>query len=236
MAGISQRLSVRPGRPKAASVCEDAIGFGGVSWNVCLRLSGMASAVLSTALIVILLITRSSPRPNPAVIFGLALCGDVACFRGLIPGVTTWTEARSVFNHRTEIVFDPPDGRIRLFRSPDNETLERIRIRLPEDGSLWIGDVIEVFGQPCGIRVDTSSFALTLQYLNARFVSQRNQPAVRPDTSIVHVEITSVPDTLSCIRAPGVEQSLNGDRHWLGFASIERYLGTHSTFAFTQNF
>ncbi len=112
-------LPASANRLPEAGLTSEAVNYGiGIRWSAVLLLVGGISGLIAMLVIATLMCARPRSPRNSAITFGLNRCGDIACFLGMIPGVTPWAEVRAAFNKRTSIPLDPPDGEIRLYPLP----------------------------------------------------------------------------------------------------------------------
>jgi hypothetical protein len=191
------------------------------------RTIGTVCAVFAALITVVIFLTRPFSKPNPARIFGMDMCEGRACFRGLVPGETSWEDAKAMFNGRVDISIDGPYGAIRLFETADGTTLRRIYITLP-DGSLSVGSVMLLYGRPCAVTVYPQFRKFTLRYPAVSFVAHFHQARLTPDTPIVSVDF--VGSALHERSPSGIcseqQTPANVEAHhfrWKGFGGIGRY-------------
>lgn len=221
---ITPRLALAKVEPGSEAVHDSS----GARWLSGLALVGGLGGTIAVLMMIGLVLADLWGPRNPAVVFGFSRCGDAACFRGLIPGLTSWTEARAAFGNRLVHSFDVPDGEIRIYESAAG-FLGRVRIQLPADGSLLIGHVIGLYGAPCGVTIYPQARKFRLRYPTARFVTPTNQFALDPHTSVVFVEFGD-PAAMeqmgaqSCLAEQRSPEIGAVDREWHGFASLRHYL------------
>ena len=91
-------------------------------WWFSIRLSlGVAVVVMG-----ILALGRIQSADNKLSRLGLTLCEDVACFRGLIPGRTSWQEAIAQFNGQSTLSGDPFYYHITVIPTTDGQFLDSV--------------------------------------------------------------------------------------------------------------
>jgi len=223
-------LPASEGRLAEAGLIGKAVNYGtGIRSSAVLLLLGAISSLIALLMIVTLAFARRQSPHNLALTLGLNHCGNTPCFRGMIPGVTGWEEVRVAFNRRTIIPFDPPDGEIRLYPSRSDDTLGRILIRVPKDGSLSVSDIVRLYGAPCGVTIYPQMGKFMLRYPSVRFTTPSSQGALRPETPIVLVEFddpfyTREVRSASCSETCVGQYPEPANRRWYGFGSIQRYL------------
>lgn len=178
---------------------------------------------------------RIQPHPSAASAIGLGLCDGVPCYKHLVPGKTSWaaTTGRNI---------DARDGQSSLYRpvlspSADGMWLDTIRIQMPPDAHVAVGDIVQIYGAPC--RVDLSIYgnwssirsSIMLHYPHLDALVSTNLPYLSPDMPVSHVFLHSSVDDLSSLAHPcrlavlnTVEASSSMRRPWYGFTSIHHYL------------
>ncbi len=201
----------------------------GKTWRLGLKLIGCTYLLVAVASMVAMALGPRYPLPSPAARFGLGLCTGQPCFRGLTPGLTLWATAQQVFANRTSISVDPNEVEIRAYPSPRRESVGRITIQLPDDGSLSMRDVFVLYGRPCAVTIHPELRRFILRYPAARFSSEHNQDALTANTPIVFVEFSAPAHQTNagaqpCLERPTTPGLETANRHWLGFTSLERYL------------
>jgi hypothetical protein len=126
------------------------------------------------------------------------------------------------------IRIDPPEGEIQFHASIDRETLGRISIRLPADGSLSALDVVALYGPPCGVTIYGQLRKFILRYPTVSLTTQQNQNGLRLNTPITYVEFKDPAHQRQFGIQPCTEQPTFGsaNRPWKGFGSVQRYLAS----------
>ncbi len=205
-----------------------AVSYGlGVRWSMGVVLAAALSSFLALVIVVVLGCAQSTP--NSARTFGFDRCDQTLCFRGLVPGLTSWKAAQEVLGGRVRIIFEPPDGEIHIFPTPDGKLLGRIRIRLPDDGSLSAGMIVGLYGPPCGVTLHPQSAKFILHYPTVRFVTPPRRNALRLYTPLVGVEFSPSSGQKNTGEMPCVEHPAASDREviarpWFGFTTAQQYL------------
>ncbi len=117
-----------------------------------------------------------APRKAP----DLARCGDRACFRGLIPYETPWSEAIEQFNGHNQILDDTEYAQIVLLPTSDSTTLASILLDISFDQNLPLAAVLSLYGPPTCIEIYRLHGVVMLHYPSLHLMSQSEmQPVPR---------------------------------------------------------
>ena len=111
---------------------------------LCLSLTGLCFAVIE----------RGRAEPTPEIVAGFGWCQDRLCYMGIVPGRTSWQEAKTILasiarpaqsasDWRFEAISD--DAQIILQPNPGGSTVQYISIR----SGATLGSVIALYGSPC---------------------------------------------------------------------------------------
>lgn len=166
-----------------------------------------------------------APRKAP----DLASCGDRACFRGLIPYETPWSEAIEQFNGHNQILDDAEYAQIVLLPTSDSTTLASILLDISFDQNLPLAAVLSLYGPPTCIEIYRLHGVVMLHYPSLHLMSQVGRTGVLgPDTLVLKVVLGGEPvneGQVEICDGP-LPQIINHQlsRHtWQGFKSISHY-------------
>ncbi len=173
---------------------------------------------------------------SAATSFGLDRCDDVPCFRGLIPGKTSWSNALATTGNPPVIGLDRGHPIMSLAQSTDHALLDAISIDVPPDTTITVSDVINLYGVPCQIylysRSPTTPNVITLRYPGLCVQTGIIEERLTPDSPIRHLYyLTSLAprqgSAVPCgndLTSSSSAMVMSGWRPWRGFASLQRYL------------
>jgi hypothetical protein len=186
-------------------------------------------------------------RPSAAVqAFSFDHCGDDICFKGIIPGQTSEDEALALLSQFSgakvsRLPIGVPiggDGLANVFIKvlltrpsesgdpgffPDIQPVSvgPILITRRNGKALYsVGWIVAQYGAPCRITVNATGYDFVLRYpalivqVRLPLYSERRLSPDAPATSMMLNE------------AAGSDQCADTDPPWIGFASVERYLGS----------
>lgn len=176
---------------------------------------------------------RQSPLTLPSLYgqpFTFDRCGTALCFKGIIPEVTTFTEAMSLLREYTSrLPADIPVGEditARVsFSSSDltNLTISQITVTRKGMKPLFpVGWAISTYGIPCQIELDSPSrIILSYPFVSVRV---RRNNAIHPHLT-VHDHVTELV-LHGNMRVNRCKVNRIVSRSWSGFASLHLY-STH---------
>ncbi|HVO71084.1 MAG TPA: hypothetical protein VMT24_13620 [Aggregatilineaceae bacterium] len=179
---------------------------------------------------------RISPRPDAIAALGLGRCQGLPCFRGITPGLTSWSEAQAalapvqgsrVFGTQITVRLGT-NGSGFLAHSRIRNTVGIVYLVFPSDARITAGDLIQRYGTPCGIsfRIYPASSTLSLNFpwfVATATIVDRGLTVATPIQTISFrdpADTTRQP-TGAC---PWVQDIFFTNRPWQGFASTSRYL------------
>lgn len=172
------------------------------------------------------------PLSSAASSLGLGRCAGVPCFRGAIPGWTSWLDTLAISDNRGVVPLDTTLGRIFLVPSADQRSLDYIYISLLGYPYVTAGQIMGLYGTPCSVSIYPQGSILVLHYPLLHV-----QVAVFDDRLSIDAPVTEIILGDPSFHAPSpsdpcksVTTSVQSElvQHpWRGFTSIQRYLGSN---------
>jgi hypothetical protein len=189
------------------------------------------------------MIAYGSGRPagNNASELGLGMRQGVACFRGIVPGQTSWENATAALRAMDEDSVQQPSAspldqsqpsltghnssqEIIFYASQDGQKLAAIFIRLRPGNPVMVGDILTLYGIPTC--VDTFYLGvgvLLLHYPNLGVLVRFKGTHFTPATPVSSIVLGHIRDDAP---APCNLQHVEGEtavsqRPWAGFAFIK---------------
>jgi hypothetical protein len=119
-------------------------------------------------------------------------CGTSPCFLGIIPGITTWEDAKAVvalYGYDLDSAFPFANADAVSVAADSTGHVGNIDIQTvtPNSNLPVVSDYIEKFGSPCAISDLTSIYGITLIY--PRLMVSVGQPLYRLDPGLQVVEL-----------------------------------------------
>jgi hypothetical protein len=137
-------------------------GNGVMKRKMCLLMTFIP--ILYTGFVMPPLQVSTYVQRNSLVGLGFSLCSQAPCFLTVIPGKTTWQEARSVLltNDFKDLSYwvisreQPIQGGIYIARVPDNPDLvNSVELSdLSQNYHIMLDDVLDLYGLPCSVGSD----------------------------------------------------------------------------------
>src|SRR5262245_19623097 len=112
--------------------------------GLCLILAGFCLAIIE----------RGRAEPTPEIVAGFGWCEDRLCYMGIVPGRTSWQDAKTILTSASRriqsasdwrVVADADDARIILQPNPGGSTVQYISIL----SGATLGSIIALYGSPC---------------------------------------------------------------------------------------
>jgi hypothetical protein len=167
-----------------------------------------------------LLYGRASNQSNELQDLGFGVCDGDPCFMGIVPGKTSWDEAKLIlkpYNIKQDFE-DAADANVKDFRlivySSKGIINELIIQKDSSYGGLGVslGSVIQQVGTPCAAIADPR--AANIFYPSMSLYFARDGDRLRKETGISALSIMSKDIVLYCT---------NNKYHWKGFTLMNHY-------------
>src|SRR5262245_10721046 len=132
---------------------------------------------------------RLRSKPTAAATYGLNQCDAVPCFRGLIPGKTTWSTATQMIDAASST--SSGHSTIVLGQSADHARLDTISIEVPSETTIIVADVLNLYGVPCQTYLYSRALmtwnTISLSYTGLRVQTDIVDERLNLDTPIRHL-------------------------------------------------
>ncbi len=143
-----------------------------------LALTLVVSAIAVLLCLLFLVLGRTSMTSAENGLPGLDHCHDLPCFRGLIPGQTSWTEAIGAFGGQSDIGDDEHYAHIALLPSHDGVLLDAIFLDRPMNSGAVLALILNLFGQPTCINMYRRPGSVVLHYSQLHVLSRVDRRGV----------------------------------------------------------
>ncbi len=192
-------------------------------------------ATLNAVLVAVIGVGRGAPLPPSIQALGFDLCGDVACFMGMQPGLTPWTDAQTVMAklqdsnvwHRRMFVKSSVGSEAVLYPSFNGDSIGRVYITPARGSPIPAGWIVERYGPPCSVSIFYETGIVILRYpfmlANLR-IARSHLDSYSP---VIQLQLTD-PSFFSKAEPNPCTEKVTGwkveTRTWQGFASMRSYL------------
>ncbi len=197
--------------------------------NRLLLLTIALCAILTMGCTTVIAFSRAYPASDRLSELGLRRCIETLCFRGIIPGRTSWQDAIVAFNGHSIAEGDPFFGRIMLLPSSDGNSLESILIDHPLDEPIQLGEIMALYSFPACVDIYPRTGMLVLHYGMLHVLTRFINTQISPNTPVMQIVLKiPVPNSNTSPQCSSVHSAeINGQyaqRSWRGFVSEQRYL------------
>lgn len=188
--------------------------------------SAVSIALQRCALLVLIAVVGvvAYTRVNPVAaqsVHDLDACAGLPCYRGITPGVTTWDQAMHMFDGRVVIQIDPPEWEIHLFQSANEETVGRVVVRLSSSDSLTLGDVVALFGAPCGVEYAAKARSALILYPRLVVKVAVTESRLMITAPVQQLWLRVADATMSCAGLHQNSDTISVRMAWRGFGRVE---------------
>jgi hypothetical protein len=190
--------------------------------------TGVSLILLALSFVVI---GRGRAGPMREVVEGLGWCEGKPCFMGIVPGQTSWDEARSILIRHGGVETDigialsiGSSAKILVWSRLEDfdKSVTVIEIHLPEGSPSTLGSLISYYGSPCAVtqpyNLNVPSFVLLYKsmsfYATSPYSSQQDYTSLDPSWPVYTVQLFDL------------EHGCEGTSYtssWRGFASLRAY-------------
>ncbi len=160
---------------------------------------------------------------------GFASCGDVPCFRDMLPGRTRWADVRATFTERPVIKLAPLKGDIVLSPTSDGLWLGSIVANIASQ-HIPLGEIVALYGVPSYIAMRQHADRLTMHYPLLYVVVQVTGDRLMPDAPVNNIILRSTSDerVLYQCRTNAFFDATAGwiqvdECPWQGFVALQQY-------------
>ncbi len=159
---------------------------------------------------------RTDTHPDNLQLIGFDLCGGQPCFKGIIPGVTTWEQAKpnigSIANHDflVDSTSGASQGNVGVYIASDARTVGLVQQTVY---NIRLLDVIQKYGVPCSVSMSgdtTYTYAIIMYPRMEIFVSIKSE-RLEPLSSVTLISMGDKP--LPCSE-PISWKGFIGSRHY----------------------
>jgi hypothetical protein len=187
---------------------------------------------MALACTVAIVFGRTRPHLNVASALGLQLCENRTCFWGIVPGRTSWADAKTLYKDSPEVKIRLSEGEIVLLPDQRRKTVAAIMINPSPGHQITAGEIISLYGAPLCVEIGRFSGKLILRYdtldVTLKFADNDFSPDI-PVRALAIWDMTWRLDTHDdpCRLSLTYLSIHEGEvvlRTWHGFASVQHYL------------